>query len=65
MLSFHRKHKIRSPGVVCVMAHVFYKAVFASGRGVRLDNACAVAKLSAWNFGCSTIIIIDADDRRP
>ncbi len=26
-----------------------------------LDNACAVARLSVWNHGCSRIIIIDAD----
>jgi hypothetical protein len=36
--------------------------VFASGGGARWDHACAVAKLSAWNYGCSTtIIIIDGD----
>ncbi|MGO9374430.1 MAG: hypothetical protein ACLQBD_20360 [Syntrophobacteraceae bacterium] len=65
MPSFYGKHKTRSPGVVSVMAHAFHKPVFASRGGVQLDSACAVAKLSAWNYGCSTIIIIDADDRRP
>jgi len=30
-------------------------------RAANLDNACAVARLSVWNHGCSRIIIIDAD----
>lgn len=65
MLSFYCKYKTPSPGVVCVMARALHKPVFASGGGARLDHACAGAKLSAWNYGCSAIIIIDADDRRP